>query len=142
MFKRIGYVSKFSRQLTQSEIDTLGTDAAEYNRSVEITGMLVATGSIFYQVLEGPQAAVDKLFEKIASDRRHRDFLILDVQEGLKDRQFPDWSMKTVNLDAEGVERLAPIKALLEAIVDQRESLHRLMGILSSSVWHEMTEGE
>ncbi len=46
--------------------------------------------------------------------------------------------MKKVDLDEAAVARLEPIKALLEAIVVQRETMQRLMRLLSRSVWYEL----
>jgi hypothetical protein len=102
--------------------------------------MLMSSGGIFYQVLEGPIEAVDSLFQKIAIDPRHKDVLVLSVQEEVEDRQFPSWAMKKVNLDEEAVTRLEPIKALLDAIVVQRESMQHLMRVLSRSVWQELMD--
>ena len=138
MLKRISYVSKFSRPLTRDEITQLADDAAERNRELGITGMLMSSGDIFYQVLEGPVDEVDKLFHKIAADLRHKDVLVLTTQERVEDRQFPSWAMKKVDLDEDTVARLEPIKALLEAIVVRREAMQRLMRVLSRSVWQEL----
>jgi hypothetical protein len=102
--------------------------------------MLMTSGGIFYQVLEGPPEAVDELFQKIAADARHKDVLLLSAQEDVADRQFPSWAMKKVNLDEEAVVRLEPIKALLDAVVVQREALQQLMGVLSRSVWQELMD--
>lgn len=140
MLKRVSYISKFSRPLTNDEVAQLATDAAERNRQLGVTGMLMSSGGIFYQVLEGPLEAVDSLFQKIAIDPRHKDVLVLSVQEEVEDRQFPSWAMKKVNLDEEAVTRLEPIKALLDAIVVQRESMQHLMRVLSRSVWQELMD--
>jgi hypothetical protein len=138
VLKRISYISKFSRRLTRDEIDELAADSAERNRSLGVTGMLMSSGDIFYQVLEGPLDAVDGLFQKIAVDPRHRDVLVLSMQDEVDDRQFPSWAMKKVNLDEGSLSRLEPIRALLEAVVVQREALQRLMRVLSRSVWQEL----
>jgi hypothetical protein len=140
VLKRVSYISKFSRPLTNDEVAQLATDAAERNRQLGVTGMLMSSGGIFYQVLEGPLEAVDSLFQKIAIDPRHKDVLVLSVQEEVEDRQFPSWAMKKVNLDEEAVTRLEPIKALLDAIVVQRESMQHLMRVLSRSVWQELMD--
>lgn len=140
MLKRISYISKFSRPLTHEEIDQLATDAAQRNRSLGVTGMLMSSGGIFYQVLEGPVDAVDGLFQKIAVDPRHEDVLVLSDHEEVEDRQFPSWAMKKVNLDEDALSRLEPIKALLEAIVVQRDAMQRLMRVLSRSVWQELMD--
>jgi hypothetical protein len=142
VLKRVSYISKFSRPLSRDEIAQLAADAAERNRSLGVTGMLMSSGGIFYQVLEGPIDAVDGLFQKIVVDPRHRDVLVLSVQEDVEDRQFPSWAMKKVNLNEEALSRLEPIKALLEAIVVQRESMQRLMRVLSRSVWQELMDDD
>ena len=92
------------------------------------------------QVVEGPIEAVDGLFQKIAADPRHKDVLVLSLQDEVEDRQFPTWAMKKVNLDEQAAARLEPVKALLEAIVEQRESMQRLMRVLSRSVWQELMD--
>lgn len=138
MLKRISYISKFTRPFTRDEIDKLASDAADKNRSLGVTGMLMSSGGIFYQVLEGPVDAVDNLYRKIASDPRHQDVLVLSTQEEVEDRQFPSWAMKKVDLDEGALSRLEPIKAVLDAIVVQRETMQQLMRVLSRSVWQEL----
>ncbi len=138
MLKRLSYVSRFSRPLTRDEITRLTNESEERNRELGVTGMLLSSGGIFYQVLEGPADEVDRLFQKIAADPRHKDVLVLASQEQVEDRQFPSWAMKKVDLDEAAVARLEPIKALLEAIVVQRETMQRLMRLLSRSVWYEL----
>ncbi len=140
MLKRISYISKFSRPLTRDEITKLAADAAERNLPLGVTGMLMSSGDIFYQVLEGPIDTVDELFQKIAADQRHMDVLVLGVQEEVEDRQFPSWAMKKVNLDEGALSRLEPIKALLESIVVEREAMGRLMRVLSRLVWQELMD--
>ena len=140
VLKRVSYISKFTRPLTHDEITKLAADAAEKNQSLGVTGMLMTSGGIFYQVLEGPPDAVDDLYKEIAADTRHKDVLVLSTQEEVEDRQFPSWAMKKVNLDEEAVARLEPVKALLDAIVVQRDAMTRLMGVLSRSVWQELMD--
>ncbi len=142
VLKRISYISRFSRPFSREEVAQLAADAAERNRRLGVTGMLMSSGGIFYQVLEGPVDEVDRLFQKISADPRHQDVLILNTQDEVEDRQFPMWAMKKVNLDEATVGRLEPVKALLEAIVMQRESLQRLMRVLSRTIWQEMMADE
>lgn len=136
--KRKSYVSRFSQPFTSDELEALAEDAAARNRSLGITGMLMSSGGIFYQVLEGPVAAVNELFHKISLDPRHKDVLVLTVQEDVETRQFPSWAMKKVSLDEGAMSRLDPLKALLEAIVVQLESTKRMTGVLTRSIWQEL----
>jgi hypothetical protein len=138
VLKRLSYVSRSTRPLTRDEITEITTQSQERNQKIGVTGMLLSSGGIFYQVLEGPPDEVDKLYQKIAADTRHKDVLMLAAQEQVEDRQFPSWGMKKVDLDEAAVARLEPIKALLEAIVAQRDTMQHLMRILSRSVWQEL----
>lgn len=138
MLKRKSYVSRFSQPFSHDELDALAADAAARNLGRGITGMLMFSGGIFYQVLEGPELAVNELFHKISLDPRHKDVLVLTVQEDVESRQFPSWAMKKVSLDEGAMARLDPIKALLEAIVVQLESTKRMTGVLTRSIWQEL----
>ena len=77
MMKRIKYASRFSKPLTEKELDQLGQKAAAKNAEFEVTGILMASGGMFYQVIEGPAEAVDSLFAAIAGDERHTDVVVL-----------------------------------------------------------------
>ena len=95
MTKRITYVSRFSKPFEARALQDLGKAAAEKNRELDITGFLMASGGLFYQVIEGPEENVDKLYDAIASDDRHTDLLLLRAEENVTSRLYPDWSMKT-----------------------------------------------
>ncbi len=137
MLKRYSYISRFSRPFTRDELEALATSSAARNEGLGITGMLMSSGGIFYQVLEGPSAAVNTLFRTISLDPRHKDVLVLTVQEDVESRQFPTWGMKKVSLDESTMSRLDPIKALLEGLVVQLESTQRMTGVLTRSIWQE-----
>ena len=50
------------------------------------------------QVLEGPDDAVNGIFEKIKNDSRHKDVSVIS-REQIQSRQFPSWEMAFQNLD-------------------------------------------
>ncbi len=52
MLKRIKYISRFAKQLSTPEIDELAKIAGENNSKKDITGALMASGGIFFQVIE------------------------------------------------------------------------------------------
>ena len=54
--------------------------------------MLVASGELFFQLIEGPDAAIDALFARIIADDRHRNVTIVGVEQGDVRRMCPDWS--------------------------------------------------
>ena len=68
-------------------------DAAHSNNSAAgVTGALLFSGRHFAQVLEGPQAAINERYRRIAEDTRHNNVTTL-LYEPAGERQFADWSM-------------------------------------------------
>ena len=63
------------------------------NKKDGITGALIFREDIFLQFLEGPENKVDKAFNNIASDKRHKD--VLKLKEDITDRKlFTSWAMR------------------------------------------------
>lgn len=80
------------------------------NAALGVTGALLFNSGCFAQVLEGPRAAVSRIFERIQRDPRHSDALVLEYAPVAK-RSFPSWSM---------------------AFVGQRQKEQRLFGAISA----------
>ncbi len=140
MLKRITYVSRFAQPLTAADIDQLGAVAAAKNRRLGVTGVLMASGGLFYQIIEGEPARVESLYRTILEDDRHSDVLLLRSEE-VADRLFPNWSMQTVNLDADSHVRLLPLKALMKATVDQQRTLDSMVRSIERVLEQEMLSG-
>ena len=79
MLKRIKYVSRFDSPLSSAEIEQIGEQSQANNERLGLTGLLMASGGMFYQVLEGPADAVDQVYAKIQQDSRHTDLLLLSA---------------------------------------------------------------
>jgi hypothetical protein len=139
--KRIKYVSQFARDLRPEDIDALVAQAASNNAARQVTGILMSSGRVFFQILEGPEAAVDDLFARISADPRHRDVLLLAVEGDIPSRYFPDWSMRRVALDGPAEERMAPARALLLSINEKRRELDRLTTDLERAIVAELARG-
>lgn len=69
--------------------------ARRNNPRMGVTGALMFTAGSFVQVLEGPRAAVERLFQTIRSDKRHQGATLLSFGAVSK-RAFPHWSMAFV----------------------------------------------
>ena len=137
--KRIKYVSRFAMPFRERELEELGAKAAEKNKGLDITGVLLTSGGLFYQVLEGPDEAVDEIFGAIRSDKRHTDLVVLGIDEDITSRLFPDWSMKTVNLDAAAHVRLLPLKVLMEAVFEQQHHIDKMMWAIDRGLRQEFS---
>ncbi len=82
------------------------------NREQSITGLLLVHGGWFVQALEGPGAAVQDRYERIAADPRHAGAKVLEI-EPASARAFGDWNMCARSLsDADD--------ALLDALEQRR----------------------
>jgi hypothetical protein len=137
--KRIRYVSRYAAPFRESELEELGRKAAERNRSLDVTGVLITSGGLFYQVLEGPEDAVDGIFAAIRGDTRHTDVVVLGMETDVTTRQFPEWSMKTVNLDAATHVRLLPLKVLMENISEQQQLIEKMVWAIERGLKQEFS---
>ena len=66
--------------------------AVRNNGLLGVSGMLLAFGDGFLQVLEGSPAAVDAVLIRVRDDRRHREVKILE-RTGVIEREFGRWAM-------------------------------------------------
>lgn len=139
MLKRIKYVSRMAQSLGKAEIEGITEQAARNNAAHDVTGVLMTSGGLFFQILEGPIDAVDEIYDAIVADERHTDVLLLGSEIGLTGRLFPDWSMGKVDLDGDASLRLEPLRVMLGAVVDQRRILDTMVDTLQRAVWYEMS---
>jgi hypothetical protein len=90
MLQRLIYFSTRDPQCTG--IADLVAKAAESNRARGVTGLLIADGACFVQVLEGPRATLSPLFQSISRDQRHHQVTLAEVEE-ITALSYPDWGM-------------------------------------------------
>ena len=136
--KRIKYVSRGAMPLSAEEVEELRAVSQRNNRREGITGVLVETGGLFFQVIEGPESSVDHLYRKISADPRHSELFLLNVMTNVESRLFPEWAMKTVQLDRTDPRREA-VRVLLETAVESHRRVQRLAQAIERVVWNEVT---
>lgn len=73
----------------------LFTQARAANAARSITGVLLLTAASFVQVLEGDEAAVRTVFDKIKVDRRHDQVRLLQAGP-VTGRLFDRWAMARI----------------------------------------------
>lgn len=123
--KRVTYVSSATRTISQAELDQIATVSARNNAKVDVTGILLLCGDFFFQILEGEEAAVEEVLERIRHDPRHQNIQILKVENVHNHRQFADWSMRTVYLDAINDTLILAIRMMLANLAESRSILER-----------------
>ncbi len=104
------------------------------NAARDITGALLFSDTNFTQVLEGPRAGAERLYETLHHDPRHKDLLLV-LTEPLEARQFPQWSMAYIGpsqsakealaLAAEGVDESSQGNRVRRLLALMSETLHR-----------------
>jgi len=82
--------------------DILST-ARSNNLRHGVTGALLFSDGCFAQVLEGPRASVETIFEHIQCDPRHCDVTILHLHP-VEQRSFPAWSMAFAGIEGVSVD--------------------------------------
>ncbi|MFC3194024.1 BLUF domain-containing protein [Marinicella sediminis] len=98
---RMVYVSESTQPLSglggevPIEIGRILMQSRKNNPKLEVGGVLYFRNNYFFQCLEGEQDVVNDLYQKIATDPRHKQVQTLSVKR-IHQRQFSDWSMKYV----------------------------------------------
>ncbi|MFN9633209.1 MAG: BLUF domain-containing protein [Erythrobacteraceae bacterium] len=95
--------------LPREEVDAILATSAHNNPARGITGLLLFNGRNFLQLLEGEEAEVAGLMERITADPRHSGVSVLD-RRVIEARACPDWAMKRVLI----AESIASRRVMLE----------------------------
>lgn len=81
----------------------------------DVTGLLYADGKRFLQALEGPDAAVETAYARIARDPRHRAVVILS-RRVIERREFGQWGMAERRPGEDGNAFVARVHALIAGL--------------------------
>ena len=92
MLTYILYVSELADHCGQHEIRDILKTSRENNSKNSVTGMLISKDKYFLQYIEGPEAQIVELFDKIKNDERHRAIKVVN-QGSIFDRVFFNWEM-------------------------------------------------
>lgn len=97
MLVRLLYASRAVPAVDQDELVAILRKSKANNPAAGVTGVLCFSEGIFLQVLEGGRDAVNRLYNRIATDARHTDVTLLCYEE-IGERRFAGWSMGQVNM--------------------------------------------
>ena len=131
MLVRLMYASRAVPTVDQEELLAIVRKSKANNPAAGITGVLCFSEGIFLQALEGGRSAVNKLYNRIASDSRHTDVELLCYEE-IGERRFAGWSMGQVNMS-----RLNPgllLKYSEAAVLDP----YAVSGAVSRAMFNEL----
>lgn len=89
---RIIYISDAQLPVTPEALEAILATSRQLNADASVTGALLLVDTAFLQVLEGPRAAVEATFERIASDHRHYNVSLVSSAP-VAQRGFSEWAM-------------------------------------------------
>mgnify|MGYP000212157287 CR=1 FL=1 len=113
--KLIAYYSSEARSFNDTKLIDLVQNAIRKNKAEGLSGILLYAGGCFFQIIEGPDNAIDALYEKIEIDRRHTAVSkVLD--EPISHRRFSEWSMGGIALDPEISEHKPVFELSIQAL--------------------------
>ncbi|MBB1518888.1 BLUF domain-containing protein [Pseudomonas sp. SR9] len=92
MLVRLTYASRALNGVSSQLIREILEASQRNNPRKGLTGILCCNADIFLQVLEGPRAAVNELYNFLADDQRHKGLTVLDYEE-ISVRRYANWSM-------------------------------------------------
>ena len=133
MLVRLMYASRTATAMDADAMQAILRQCKENNPALGITGLLCQCSSsgIFMQVLEGGRSAVNKLYLKIAQDKRHTEVQLLSYEE-IIERRFAGWAMGQVNM-----ARLNP-SLLLKYSATQVLDPYSMSGQVSLAMFNEL----
>ncbi|MFZ6992576.1 BLUF domain-containing protein [Curtobacterium sp. RRHDQ66] len=86
------YMSVAADEMTDADLVAMLREARLRNDALGVSGLLLAKGGRFLQVLEGPVWSVEDRFRAIERDPRHREVKTLS-REAVTSRRFDGWAM-------------------------------------------------
>lgn len=100
----LAYISKNmikgDRDVIEADIKSILASAHKNNPALNVTGALLYSGGYFCQVIEGPEEALEELFENIQLDSRHGQVTVLHF-EPIEKRSFGEWAMAFAGIEDE-----------------------------------------
>lgn len=131
MLQHFVYCSRAAEGIDDIEVARIVDFSQRRNVARGITGVLVFSGGVFFQWIEGPPAEVQKLMASLHGDARHNDVVPLDTGIEERERLYPAWEMELVEAD----DIRAVLHDALETAEDENNiaALERILQHLDSA---------
>jgi Sensors of blue-light using FAD len=106
---QITYISLALKPMTTEELLGLLQKCLTNNARDGITGMLLYSNQTFLQALEGDDAIIDGLVDKISKDPRHASIKFLH-RRPIQNRQYSDWTMGFKRISDTELQQITGLK--------------------------------
>lgn len=111
MLSTIIYRSHLCDDVPVKSLEALAVTANKVNEAHGVTGILLFNGTHFFQVLEGPELAVKKIYERICLDDRHHNVVEL-MRDYAPARRFGNVGMELFDLREH--DKMSVLQAVLD----------------------------
>lgn len=105
-FHSIVYTSSAVLPITAGDMDALLVDARDFNQQHAVTGVLLHSGSHFMQCFEGPEEAVQRVYQRVLGSRMHTD-VVEFMNHCVPKRTFGNWAMGSAMANPSGLLALS-----------------------------------
>jgi hypothetical protein len=109
------YISEESTESSTTDLLKILKTSRANNAIHNITGILIYDAGRYFQVLEGVEEAITRLFRNISQDDRHRNVKVLYMEKAPA-RLFPNWTMNMFNLNENKHKDLVELKKILSQV--------------------------
>ena len=129
---QLAYVSSPRDGITATDVDEIVKSSTRNNSEIGVTGLLIWRENQFFQVLEGPELAVDILLRHIREDSRHSNLKVI-FRKYITKRKFGSWSMGQATPSAKTGSDLKTLEAVLTNPESMTETEgDRISGLIES----------
>ena len=90
------YISSFKRDYTADELNVMMDGFKENNKRDGITGVIIVGQRNIMQFIQGKEDVLDKTWQKIKTDSRHKNVRVLLIGE-IELTLYKDWSLKYIS---------------------------------------------
>ena len=117
--------------MSRADLLDLRDQSREDNVDAGITGLLIYRSGVFLQDLEGPEANVQALYERIRLDPRNSDVTLIWTQFEAE-RRFPRWSMALAEPGRAALEMLVAADDPLDADLPEARFVRELLDLFDA----------
>jgi len=104
--RAVCYISQAVAGLARARVRQIGRGSTDFNRGVNVTGVLLLDVARFLQYFEGPHDGVEAVLERILAAEDPSDVEVL-ANGSVPRRYFPQWSMRIIPTSASALQHAA-----------------------------------
>ncbi|WPP50328.1 BLUF domain-containing protein [Catalinimonas niigatensis] len=133
MLSQLVYVSVRNPSCTEEEIQKILAACKRNNKEKDVTGVLLYSNTHFVQYLEGEYSKISSLYDKIKTDSRHKNAIMINTAP-IQERSFPSWQMGAKKFDNDEItyqtDMSSSEKVAFKSLLSGKESNNLTIGLI------------